>query len=141
MWEDVRPDRSDEHVLGPARLENRLLDPLHVHVQTSLLEWTREGVGGQRLEPGEQGEVAVVELALAQDVCELDRVRVLARRRLLLAVVDTALIENAFDDELEQPVIGRDKAGPRRRRSSFAGQKLSDEWKYLLETVAPGICI
>ena len=111
VGEDVRPDWGDEHVLRPARLQNRLLDPLHVHVQTPLLEWTGECVRGQRLEPGEQGEVAVVELALAQDVGELDRVRVLARRRLLLAVVDTALVEDALDDQLEEPVVGRHQAG------------------------------
>lgn len=44
MREDVGPDGGDEHVLGPGGLQQGLLDPLHVHIQTPLLKGTGEGV-------------------------------------------------------------------------------------------------
>ena len=96
MGEDVAADGGDQHVLGPAGLQHRLLDPLHVNIQAALLERTGERVGRQGLQPGEKGQVAVVELALAEDVGELDAVRVLAGRRLLLAVVHTALVQDTL---------------------------------------------
>ena len=65
--DDDQPDGSDQHVLCPAGLKNGLLDPLHVDVEAALLKRTRERVRGQRLKPREQGEVAVVELALRKD--------------------------------------------------------------------------
>ena len=74
-----------------------------------MLEGAGEGVWREGLEPGEQGEVAVAELALAQDVRELDGVGALGGGGLLLAEVDTALVEDALDDELEEAVVGGDQ--------------------------------
>lgn len=59
-----------------------------------MLEGAGEGVWREGLEPGEQGEVAVAELALAQDVRELDGVGALGGGGLLLAVVHAALVQN-----------------------------------------------
>ena len=128
-------------MLRPARLQNRLLYPLHVHVQASLLERTRECVRRQRLEPREQREVAVVELTLAQNVCELDRVGILTRGGFLLAIVDAAFVENPFDDQLQQAVVGGNEPRSRSGRATFSGKKLSDEREYLLEAIAPGVCV
>ena len=44
MGEDVGPDGSDQHVVRPGGLQHRLLDPLHIDIETALLEGTGECV-------------------------------------------------------------------------------------------------
>ena len=45
--------------VGPRRLQTRLVKAVHAELERLLLEWTREGVDGQSVQPAEQRRVCL----------------------------------------------------------------------------------
>lgn len=125
-------------MLSPRGLQRRPLQSLHVHVERALLKRHRKRLRGYALQPRQQTQVRITEThAAVQQPAEahLLRLRLGTARGLRLTVIHAGLVQDALNDELDQPVVLGARVRVGVRDLPITRKEFGDEWVHFAETL------